>query len=129
MVIDSSVILAIVFDESDGMDYAAVILDNNCVIGALNYLEVWIVADRQRNKDIARKAQMVFENLAIDVIPFTIDHAVLARRAYDTFGKVLHPAKLNMGDCCAYALAQDRGEPLFFKGGDFALTDVRAAHQ
>ena len=29
-----------------------------------------------------------------------------------------------MGDCFAYALARDLGEPLLFKGDDFKLTDI-----
>jgi ribonuclease VapC len=51
----------------------------------------------------------------------------LARQAYQKFGKGNHPAKLNLGDCFAYALAKARGEPLLFKGNDFRLTDVEAA--
>jgi ribonuclease VapC len=51
----------------------------------------------------------------------------LARRAYREFGKGRHPAGLNFGDCFAYALATARGEPLLFKGEDFAHTDVEIA--
>ena len=44
---------------------------------------------------------------------------------YRRFGKGTgHPARLNMGDCFAYALARDLGEPLLFKGDDFRLTDI-----
>jgi ribonuclease VapC len=59
--------------------------------------------------------------------PVTRAHARAAREAHARFGKGRHPARLNMGDCFAYALATERGEPLLFKGEDFARTDVRAA--
>ena len=58
-------------------------------------------------------------------MPFTVEQARIARVAYQQFGRGSgHPARLNMGDCFAYALARDLGEPLLFKGGDFALTDI-----
>jgi ribonuclease VapC len=44
--------------------------------------------------------------------------------ARSEFGGTSHPAKLNIGDCFAYALAKDKGQPLLFKGNDFAQTDV-----
>ena len=51
-----------------------------------------------------------------------------ARRAYRAYGwGTGHPARLNFGDCFAYALAKDRRKPLLFKGGDFARTDLEAA--
>jgi ribonuclease VapC len=52
------------------------------------------------------------------------EQADLARAAWRTYGKGNHPAGLNIGDCCAYALAKYSGEPLLFKGGDFTLTDI-----
>jgi ribonuclease VapC len=67
-------------------------------------------------------------DVEIDVVPFDADHARLARDAYTRFGK--HPsskAKLNFGDCMAYALAKATGEPLLFKGDDFTHTDLTPA--
>ncbi|WP_414643687.1 type II toxin-antitoxin system VapC family toxin [Bosea sp. (in: a-proteobacteria)] len=63
----------------------------------------------------------------IDIVPFDEALAGLAFEAYRRFGKGRHPARLNMGDCAAYALAQARRWPLLFKGDDFALTDVERA--
>ena len=58
----------------------------------------------------------------------TEHQARIAREAYRDFGKVSgHPAKLNFGDCFAYALAKEAGEPLLFKGNDLLETDVRPA--
>ena len=64
----------------------------------------------------------------IQLVPVTLDHVRLARRAWRDFGKGNAPAALNFGDCFAYALARATGEPLLFKGSDFAQTDIRPAH-
>lgn len=61
------------------------------------------------------------------VEPLTVEQGHLARQAFLDFGKGRHPARLNFGDCFAYALAKATGEPLLFKGQDFRKTDIRAA--
>ena len=58
------------------------------------------------------------------VVGFDADQAALARSAYERWGKGRHPAALNLGDCCSYALTQTSGEPLLFKGSDFSRTDI-----
>ena len=63
----------------------------------------------------------------IELTPVSADHAYAARQAWRRFGKGNHAAGLNFGDCFAYALAETSGEPLLFKGGDFALTDIEDA--
>jgi ribonuclease VapC len=61
-------------------------------------------------------------------MPVTSDQARIARQAYRDYGKRSgHPARLNFGDCFAYALAIDTDEALLFKGDDFGHTDVRRA--
>lgn len=61
----------------------------------------------------------------IEIVPFDIEQANIAREAYLRYGKGSgHPAALNYGDCFSYALATHLGEPLLFKGDDFAKTDV-----
>ena len=59
--------------------------------------------------------------------PVTLQQGMLARQAYYDFGKGRHKARLNFGDCFAYALAKSLGEPLLFKGNDFGRTDVQVA--
>ena len=64
----------------------------------------------------------------IEIVAVTPEHARIARAAYRDFGKGSgHAARLNFGDCFAYALAVERSEPLLFKGDDFTHTDVRSA--
>ncbi len=67
------------------------------------------------------------EGARIDLAPITVRQAELARDAWRRFGRGNHPAALNLGDCFAYALAIDTGEPLLFKGDDFSQTDIPAA--
>jgi ribonuclease VapC len=55
----------------------------------------------------------------------TEEQVRIARQAYVDYGRGNHPAGLNFGDCFAYALAKATGEPLLFKGEDFARTDIR----
>jgi ribonuclease VapC len=75
----------------------------------------------RRFDDFVREAQLVIE-------PVTEDQARLAREAYRDFGRGSgHPARLNFGDCFAYALAKASNEPLLFKGDDFAQTNVTPA--
>jgi ribonuclease VapC len=64
---------------------------------------------------------------AVRIVPVTAAQAELARAAYRRFGRGNHPARLNFGDCFAYALARETGEALLFKGEDFSRTDVTAA--
>jgi ribonuclease VapC len=61
------------------------------------------------------------------MVPVGEDHVRIARQAYLDFGKGNHPAGLNFGDCFSYALSQAAGEPLLYKGDDFARTDAKAA--
>lgn len=63
----------------------------------------------------------------IEPVPFTADHAAVARQAFLRYGKGRHPAGLNFGDCIAYATARLEAMPLLFKGDDFRLTDIEPA--
>ena len=67
------------------------------------------------------------DRAGIALVPVMAEHIDTARLAWRRFGKGNHPAGLNFGDCFAYALAKTTGEPLLFKGDDFALTDIEAA--
>jgi ribonuclease VapC len=68
------------------------------------------------------------QKFEIEIVPFTAEHAAIARQAYRDFGKGSgHPAKLNFGDCMAYALARSERQPLLFVGNDFSHTDIEAA--
>jgi ribonuclease VapC len=97
-------------------------------MSAANYLEAAIVADRASGVLVSRDFDRLVREESITIAPVTETQVHLARAAYRDFGRGSgHPARLNFGDCFAYALAIDRGEPLLYKGDDFSHTDVRSA--
>jgi ribonuclease VapC len=94
-------------------------------ISAANWLEAAAVIDGSRDPVASRRFDELVDVARIAVVPVTETQARIARAAYRDFGKGSgHPAGLNFGDCFAYALAKDTGEPLLFKGRDFVHTDV-----
>ncbi len=129
MIIDTSAIVAILRDESGARDCALAIEKSQVRrISAANFVEAALVIDGSRNPVASRRFDEFFREAAISVEPVTFEQARLAREAYRDFGKGSgHLAKLNFGDCFAYALAKATGEPLLFKGDDFIHTDVGSA--
>lgn len=133
MVVDSSAFVAIL-DEPDGPDYLDVLTAaRRIAVSALTLYETRIVLSgrrdgRRRFREGAEdQLSALLTGLAVEIVPFTESQAVLAHQAYLRFGRGFHPAALNLGDCAAYALTRHRGEPLLFKGQDFAQTDVERA--
>ena len=125
LVLDSSALLAILFGEPEQNAFLDLIFDTaERRISAFSLLEAGSVV-------LARKGpagRLIFdslcEELALEVVPFTAEHMRLARQAWERFDRGRHPAALNLGDCCSYALARATGDPLLFKGNDFPQTDL-----
>lgn len=86
-----------------------------------------MVVESRGGAKAGHELDVLLERAGIELVPVTSEHAHAARRAWRRFGKGNHPAGLNFGDCFAYALAEATGEPLLFKGDDFARTDIEAA--
>jgi ribonuclease VapC len=127
MIVDTSAVIAMLFGEPEAASFAHVInASPKRRISAASWMEAALVADN-RSDLAAAEFDAFMERLGLEVMPFTIEQARRARDAHRRFGKGRHPAKLNLGDCFSYALAQERNEPLLFKGDDFAQTDVKAA--
>ena len=126
MIIDSSAIVAIVRNEHEAAAFKGSILSAPVRrLSAASYVEVSAVIDGQRNPMLSAALDQLIREMQVEIVPFTVHQAQLARDAYQRFGRGSgHPARLNMGDCFSYALARDLGEPLLFKGRDFALTDI-----
>lgn len=128
MIVDSSAILAILFNEDDAERYARAITDaDTCRISAANFVEVAIVVEAQTKATGSRQFDAFFRRAGIIIEPVTEEQAHIARQAYTDFGKGRHKAGLNFGDCFAYALAKTTGETLLFKGEDFKKTDIASA--
>jgi ribonuclease VapC len=129
MIVDTSAIISLLKEEPDSAPLSDAMLDHqpHLRISAANYLEAAIVIDANGDAPLSARLDEVIAFLGIEIEPVTGEHARIARAAYRLYGKGNHPARLNFGDCFAYALAKSTGEPLLFKGGDFAQTDVARA--
>ena len=128
MILDSSVIIAILRDEPDA-DALSAALESAEIrrVSAATYVESAIVIDSNRSALLSNLLDSLLGRSSIIIEPVTIEQARLAREAYRDYGKGRHKAGLNLGDCFAYALAKEKGEPLLFKGDDFRRTDVEIA--
>jgi ribonuclease VapC len=128
VIIDSSALLAIVLDEPEREAFLAKISgDPKPLIASANYVEAAIVLMARRGPAAVSVLGTLLKEAGIAIAQ--IDEAISdgAIDAFRRFGKGRHPAGLNFGDCFAYALASATGEPLLFKGDDFAKTDIAAA--
>ncbi len=125
MVIDSSALIAIVFEEPDCDAFVDAILGSETrLLSAVTALEAGMVAEARYGPARGLELDLFLQSAEIDLIPFDRGQSDAARRAWRRFGKGNHPAALNFGDCCVYALAKISGEPILCKGSDFGRTDI-----
>jgi ribonuclease VapC len=127
MIIDTSALLAILRNEPDAASFTKQIeAAKRCRMSAANFVEAAAVIDASRDPVASRRFDELLKEAQVVIEPVTEAQARIAREAYRDFGKGTgHRAKLNFGDCFAYALAKVVGEPLLCKGNDFLHTDVR----
>lgn len=126
MVIDTSAIVAIALDEPDAAEFEQQIADDPVrLISAATLLEVAIVLETRLGDAGGREFDLWLLKIGADIVAVDAEQIEAARRAWRRYGKGRRAAGLNYGDCFSYALAVTRGEPLLFKGDDFARTDVR----
>ncbi|MFN8629518.1 MAG: type II toxin-antitoxin system VapC family toxin [Chloroflexota bacterium] len=126
MIIDTSVVIAMLHREPEAQAFADLMAAApRRRLSAASYVELSAVVDGKRDPALSGALDAILDGSRIELAPFTNAQARIARDAYQRFGRGAgHPARLNMGDCFSYALARDTGEPLLFKGNDFALTDI-----
>jgi len=128
MVIDTSALIAILFGEPEALSFTRAVADESRkLISAFNDLETGIVVEARKGEAGGRELDLLLHRAQIEIVAMTADQAELARTAWRKYGRGNHPAGLNIGDCCAYALAKYSGESLLFKGNDFSQTDIRSA--
>jgi ribonuclease VapC len=129
VIIDTSALLAILRDEPEAKACAQATEEATIRrMSAASLLEAAIVIDATRDPIASRRLDELIVVAGIAIEPVTAEQARIGREAYRDFGRGSgHPARLNYGDCFAYALAKTTGEPLLFKGTDFSHTDLRAA--
>lgn len=126
MILDSSAIVAILTQEASGPRLLDAALGAARLhISAATALEVSIVLDNRHAPQQRRRLDDLLHLLGAEVVPFDEEQWRVARQAYQDFGRGSgHPARLNMGDCFAYALHRVTGEPLLYVGDDFSAAGV-----
>ena len=128
MIVDTSALLAVIFNEPDEPRVAAAMVDAASLrMSAANWVEAALVVDSRRSPRAKARFEDLIEELGVELMPVTIEVASLSRIAHVDYGRGNHPARLNYGDCFAYALAKMTGEALLFIGSDFAQTDIEPA--
>jgi len=127
VVVDASALIAILFQEPEAERIAiAMASDSMRLVSAFTVFEAGSVVDARRGETAGRELGLLLQRAHIEQVPFSAEHAELARAAWRKYGRGRHRAGLNLGDCVAYALARATGEPLLFKGKDFERTDIQA---
>ncbi|HEX6142598.1 MAG TPA: type II toxin-antitoxin system VapC family toxin [Geminicoccaceae bacterium] len=128
MVIDTSAIVAILFDEPERRRFNEAIEAHAVrLISAATLLESSIVVEGRSGEAAGRELDLLLHRARFVTVPVDAGQVDLARHAFRRFGRGRHPAALNFGDCFSYALALERRLPLLFKGDDFSRTDVEPA--
>lgn len=130
MIVDTSALLSLVFREEDCAEIEACMVSAESLsMSTANWFEGTLRTDRLTDQNVRERYDRYVSELSIYLTPVSAHHAQLARTAYQTYGKGIHPAGLNFGDCFAYALAKATSRPLLFKGNDFSQTDIIPALQ
>ena len=124
--VDASALLAILLNEPDGDHYLNRLLSASSIwITPINWWEVQARMRAVYGPEGEARSDEWMRSIGLRVVSTTLAHAKIAAQASAKFRG--RPARLNMGDCFAYALAVSNNIPLLYKGNDFALTDVRSA--
>lgn len=125
MVIDTSVLIAILFDEAGRRAFEeAIDRDPVRLVSAMSKLEAGMVMVGRHGPEGGARLVRLLTEIAAVIVPFDDHQADIALNAFARYGKGRHPVALNFGDCAVYALAVSEAEPLLFKGTDFGVTDV-----
>lgn len=128
MVLDTSALVAVLFDEPERHEFVrAIAAARRRLISSATLIESSIVIESRLGEAAGRELDLFLHRAMVQTVAVDEEQAQLARAAWRRYGKGRHPAGLNFGDLFAYALARASGEELLFKGGDFAETDIRAA--
>ena len=128
MIVDTSALLAVVLGEPDAEGFLSrMVRAESLAVSAASLAEALIVVEAKQGREAASDLSALLAELEAEVVGLDEAQAEVAASAWRRFGKGRHPAALNFGDVFSYSLATVRGEPLLFKGRDFAATDVSQA--
>jgi ribonuclease VapC len=122
--VDTSALMAIVLDEPEAAACAAALeAENDLLISAGTVAEALVAAAR---RNVREEMERLIGGLGFEVAAVTQASARRVAQAYESWGRGVHPAALNFGDCFAYEVAKERGCRLLFVGDDFRRTDIEA---
>lgn len=124
MVVDTSALMAIVLDEPRAEACMAALEAEDRVLMSAGTLVEALVVSYQRG--VLAEVTTIVERLSFEILSVTAATARRVARSYAQWGKGVHPASLNFGDCFAYAAAKEHACPLLFVGNDFAKTDIES---
>lgn len=128
MVIDTSAVVAILRAEPERPRLLHALTQSSTrMIATPSALEASMVLSRSWPDSFEVEVDRFCAEAGVEIVSFTATHLRIARAAFRRFGKGRHEAALNFGDCMSYALSVATGEPLLFKGTDFAATDIAVA--
>ena len=128
MVIDTSAIVAILFDEPDQSRYdEAIEAAGVRLLSAVTRVELSFVIEGRKREAGRQRLEQFFRLTGTEIVSVTPQQAEIAIDAFRRFGRGRHRAALNIGDCFSYALAVATDDTLLFKGDDFIHTDIRPA--
>ena len=125
MIIDTSAVIAMLFDEPERSAIAAAIESADALLmSAATFAEASIVVEARYGPAGRQEFDLLLERAAVELVPVDAAQAGAARQAWSQFGKGRNPAALNYGDCFSYALAVTEAQPLLCTGDDFSRTDI-----
>jgi ribonuclease VapC len=125
IVLDSSVLVGVIKGERDFDRLLDLFATEACAIGAPTLVETRAWCTMNLTRRSSRWLEEFIDGEGVSIVPFSREMADVASKAFATFGRGSgHPAKLNFGDCMAYAVSEVMRAPLLFRGGDFGRTDV-----
>lgn len=128
MVIDTSALVAVLFDEAEREEFVeAMAQAPRLLISAGTLIECSVAVEARSGESAGREVDLFLHRGGVEVIAIDEDQASIARTAWRTYGTGRHAAGLNLGDLFSYALATSMGEELLFKGDDFVRTDITRA--
>ena len=124
IVVDTSALMAVILDELQAAScIAALETEAEILVSAGTVAEALIVSGR---RNVGGEMASLIDGLGFEIVPITPAAARRIAEAYGRWGRGIHPAGLNLGDCFAYEVAKENGCRLLYIGEDFSKTDVES---
>lgn len=121
--VDTSALLTIALDEPRAAECAAALASDDLIISAMTLAEALVLASR---RGVRHQVRSLLDGLTFTVVTVSQPTAERVAHIYELWGKGIHPAALNLGDCFAYDVAKEHSCRLLYVGKDFAKTDIES---